>query len=428
MNLLDEVFAAEVYPALGCTEPVSCAFAAATASAHLEEPVEELMLRVDPGTYKNGAAVTVPHSDGATGNLIAAALGAVVARPEGKLELLRDVTPEMLVEAKHLCRDGRCRYECFEDTTELRIEVELAGRRHRVRSAVAGSHTNVVLIEKDGRRIVDREHDAARAGSLAYRTALKEANLRQLLSLVGALGDDNRAYVQYGIDMNLAMARRGYEVRGTACQLRRIHQRGYLAEDLFYRTKLLVASAVDARMAGVSEPVMTSGGSGNQGIVAILTPYEVGRETGVDQRHIIESIAAAHLVNAYCKCFVGELSVICGCAMAAGIAAAVAIVYQQAGIDNDRITLAVNNVIGDLGGLICDGAKPGCAMKTITAVDTAIRSGLMAVEGFGLSPADGMVGTTAEDSIRNLGRVTLEGMLSVDPTVLRILREKDARR
>ena len=114
-------------------------------------------------------------------------------------------------------------------------------------------------------------------------------------------------------------------------------------------------------------------------------------------------------------------------AMAAGIAAAVAIVYQQDGDDAERITLAVSNVVGDLGGLICDGAKPGCAMKTITAVDTAIRSGLMALEGFGLSPADGVVGTTAEDSIRNLSRVTLEGMLSVDPTVLRILREKDAR-
>jgi L-cysteine desulfidase len=249
-----------------------------------------------------------------------------------------------------------------------------------------------------------------------------------LLTLAAGADTADREYVRRGIEMNLAMARRGEDVPGTAGQLRRIHERGYLAEDLFYRTKLLVASAVDARMAGVSQPVMTSGGSGNQGIVAILTSYSVGREMGVGEERIVESIAAAHLVNAYCKCFVGELSVICGCAMAAGIAAAAAIVYQQAGNDARQITLAVNNVIGDLGGLICDGAKPGCAMKTITAVDTAIRSGLMALEGFGLSPADGVVGRTAEDSIRNLSRVTLEGMFSVDPTVLLILREKDAQR
>jgi len=134
------------------------------------------------------------------------------------------------------------------------------------------------------------------------------------------------------------------------------------------------------------------------------------------------------LVNAYAKCYVGELSVICGCAMAAGIASASAIVYQQAGIDLARITLAASNVIGDLGGLICDGAKPGCAMKAVTAVDTAIRSALMALKGYGLTVDDGLVGKTVEDSLRNLGRITLEGMFQVDPTILHILQDKAAAR
>ena len=428
VNLLKEILAHEVYPALGCTEPISCAFAAATAASHLGEPVEKLLLRVDPGTYKNGAAVSVPHSDGATGNLIAAALGAILAKPDAKLELLRDVTSEILAAARRLCDDRQCQYECIDGTSDFRVEVEASSGQHTTRCVLSGSHTHVALVEKDGKSLLNHQDNGSEPSCLEYRTALKNIRLKNLLSYAGDADAGDRQYLQNGIDMNLAMARRGEEISGTACQLRRIHDRGYLAEDLFYRTKLLVASAVDARMAGVSQPVMTSGGSGNQGIVAILTPYNVGREMGIDEDRLLESIAAAHLVNAYCKCFVGELSVICGCAMAAGIAAAVAIVYQQAGPDAARITLAVNNVIGDLGGLICDGAKPGCAMKTITAVDAAIRSGLMAVEGFGLSPADGVVGTTAEDSIRNLGRITLEGMFSVDPTVLLILREKDAQR
>ncbi|MBN1590136.1 MAG: serine dehydratase subunit alpha family protein [Pirellulales bacterium] len=427
MNLLKEVLAHEVYPALGCTEPISCAYAAATAASYLGEPVEELLLRVDPGTYKNGAAVTVPHSGGVTGNLIAAAMGAVLARPDAKLELLGQITPEMLDQAKELYGDERCQYECLEGSGGFRVEVTVAGPGHRVCCVLQGGHTNVVSVEKDGCSMLDSRSRAAEANALAYRSPLKEATLVELLSLAARADADDREYLRRGIDMNLAMAERGEKMPGTACQLRRIHARGFLGDDLFYRAKLLVASAVDARMAGVSQPVMTSGGSGNQGIVAILTPYVVGREMGIDEDRILESIAAAHLVNAYCKCYVGELSVICGCAMAAGIAAAVAIVYQQDGDNDERITLAVSNVVGDLGGLICDGAKPGCAMKTITAVDTAIRSGLMALEGFGLSSADGVVGTTAEDSIRNLSRVTLEGMLSVDPTVLRILREKDAR-
>ena len=226
--------------------------------------------------------------------------------------------------------------------------------------------------------------------------------------------------------MNLAISEWGFEVGGTARQLFEMRRDGFLADDVFYRVKLRVASAVDARMAGMGQAAMTSGGSGNQGIVAILTPYIVGREMGIDADHILESIAVAHLINAYVKCFVGELSVVCGCAMAAGIASAAAIVYQQAGVDLRRITLAAGNVIGDLGGLICDGAKPGCAMKAVTAVDTAVRSALMALKGFGLSSDDGLVGQTVEDSLRNLGRITLEGMFQVDPTMFHILHDKTA--
>ncbi len=424
MNLLKEVLANEVYPALGCTEPISCALAAATAAAHLGEPVERLTLRTDPGTYKNGAAVTIPHSGNAKGNLIAAALGAVLARPEARLELLTHATPEILQQARYLCANGNCRSECLDDETQFRVEVELAGPRHSARCVLAGGHTNVERIEKDGRTIHRADTSPDEEPSLAYRRLLKTMDLQTLLSAAHDLDAEDRAYLQQGVDMNLAMTDRGFDVGRTACQLRRMHEDGFLADDVFFRAKVRVASAVDARMAGVSQAVMTSGGSGNQGIVAILAPYYVGQQMGIEQECLLQSIAVAHLANAYVKCFVGELSVICGCAMAAGIAAAVAIVYQQVGIDLLKITLATNNVIGDLGGLICDGAKPGCAMKTVTSVDTAIRSALMALGGYGLTVDDGLVGQTAEQSIRNLGRITLEGMFRVDPTVLKILQEK----
>ena len=177
-------------------------------------------------------------------------------------------------------------------------------------------------------------------------------------------------------------------------------------------------------MAGISQPVMTSGGSGNQGIVAFLTLDSVGRSLDIPEETILRSIGAAHVINSYIKCFVGELAVICGCAMAAGIAAAAGIVYQKKGAALPEISLAVNNVISDLGGLICDGAKPGCAMKTVTSVDSAMRSAFMALGGYGPESDEGVVGMTVEDSIRNLGRITLEGMFEVDPTLLDIIRTK----
>jgi L-cysteine desulfidase len=187
---------------------------------------------------------------------------------------------------------------------------------------------------------------------------------------------------------------------------------------------LKVAAAVDARMAGHPQPVMTSGGSGNQGAVGILTTYMAGLHQGVGSERLLQSVALTHAINAYIKCFIGELSVICGCSMAAGIAAAAAIVYQCCGLDMKKIKFAMDNVIGDLSGLICDGAKPGCAMKAITAVDTAIRSGFMAIGGYGLSDDDGIIGTSPETSIENLGRIALEGMLRIDPAVIHILQAK----
>jgi len=423
MNLLNEILKHEVYPALGCTEPVSCAYAAALAGAALGEEVEELLLSVDPGTYKNGAAVTVPQTDGRKGNLIAAALGAVLAHPERKLELLREVTAEQLDRAGALCGSGRCRATCLDDVREFRIEARVRGREHNALAVLAGGHTHIERIERDGRIV--SEGDGTRAGGgLAYREALREITLRELLSLAAGINADHKAFLRRGVEMNQAMAEQGLAVRRTAHQLLRMRENGYLADDVFYRVKLQVASAVDARMAGINQPVMTSGGSGNQGVVATLATYLVGREMDVDEDRILESLAVAHLLNAYVKCFVGELSAGCGCAMAAGIAAAAAIVYQQAGVDLPKIDLAVNSVIGDLGGMICDGAKPGCAMKTVTAVDAAVRSGLMALDDYGLTVDDGLLGQTAEQSIRNLGRVTLEGMLQVDPTLLKILQEK----
>jgi L-cysteine desulfidase len=424
MSLLKEILAHEVYPALGCTEPISCAYAAAVAAAELGEPVERVALGVDRGTYKNGAAVTVPHSGGRKGNLIAAVLGGLVAQPGARLEVLRGVTPELLERAVGLVDSGACGIACLEGGPGFRVEAALSGANHTASCVLAGGHTYIERIERDGETVFEAAAGSGDGGDLAYRSELGRMDFAGLLAAAEKIDAGDLAYLKKGVDMNLAMADHGFKIPGTAGQLLRMKEDGYLADDMFFRTKIRVAAAVDGRMAGLEQPVMTSGGSGNQGLVATLTLHGVGKEMKVPEGTILRSIGAAHVINSYVKCFVGELAVICGCAMAAGIAAAAGIVWQQAGSDIRRITLAVNNVIGDLSGLICDGAKPGCAMKTVTSVDAAMRSALMALGGYGLSADEGVVGRTVEDSIRNLGRITLEGMFQVDPTVLDILAGK----
>lgn len=422
-SLFRRVMWGEVYPAIGCTEPISCAYAAAVAAESLGLPVDRVQLRVDRATFKNGAAVAVPSSGDRKGNVIAAALGAALADPVEKLQLLRGVTPAILARAITLAEN--CDYGLIEDAVDFTVLATVFAADRSAACTLAGGHARIERLETDNEVVFQADATGDSPGTNGdYRGELRTLPFMELLQIADDLGEEDLVTCREGVDMNLAMAEKGYEVRRTAWQLRRMVESGLLVDDLFTHAKTTVASAVDARMAGLPEPVMTSGGSGNQGIVAILTPWLVGTNRGIDQDRILKSIAAAHMINAYIKCFIGELAVICGCAMCAGIAAAVAIVYQHRGCDSEKINLAVGNVTGDLGGLICDGAKPGCAMKVVTSVEAAMRSAFMALEGYGLSGDDGLVGDSPEQTVRNLGRVTLEGMLQVDPTVLRILQDK----
>jgi L-cysteine desulfidase len=423
MSLIQEILDHEVFPAVGCTEPISCAFACAAAAAELPRPAERIELTVDPATYKNGAAVTIPHSGGRTGNPIAAAMGALIARPELHLEILRDVTPEVLSHAVEMLASGRVTYRCDARRRELYVEAIVTSGASRVRCVVSGGHTHVACLQLNGGPLPTA---AAAATNLAYRERLKALSLEEVLGEALRLTPQQRAYIQRGIDMNLAIAEKGIDLHGNAFQLHQMMKQGLMADDLFFRVKTRVASALDARMGGLPEPVMTSGGSGNQGTMTILLPYLVGRDRGIDLPRIQESIAIGHAVNSYIKQFTGELSAVCGCAIAASIAASVAIVYQHVGIDMAKITLAVHNILGDLCGIICDGAKPGCSLKIVSGTDAAMRSAFMALAGHGASPADGVIGQSAEESIRNLSRISLEGMGGVDATVVNILQHKAA--
>jgi L-cysteine desulfidase len=282
-----------------------------------------------------------------------------------------------------------------------------------VRCVVSEGHTNITCLEKDGVSIIEN-HPHAGSREMGYRDVMRGMKLEELLRTVVAPDEETRAYLQRGIDKNLAIAEKGGDMKRPGYQNRHMMREGLKSDDIFYKVKFRVACAVDARMGGMPEPVMTSGGSGNQGTLAILCPYIVGRESDVDIARIQESIAVSHAVNSYIKCFCGELSVICGCAIAAAIGSSVALVYQQIGIDMEKIGFAMDNVIGDLCGIIC-------------GAESAMRAAFMALAGYGLSPADGVLGSSPEESILNIGKVGLEGMLRVDPTVVHIIQGKGGR-
>ncbi len=333
LNILKEVLKHEVFPALGCTEPIAVAYAASIAGQQTEGSILEIRIIVDPGVFKNGFAVTVPNTGGEKGNLIAGVLGALIRKPELKMEILKGIGTDTLAQAKALIKEKKANIGYDPFRKDLYIDVTVRTDQDSARAVMEGSHTNLVLLEKNNEAIFSREHTGSSTGGQSYKKTLKRMTIAEFVDLAEHMDDTDCREIQRGIDMNLEIAEAGQKLQKVGYYISDLMKKGFLPEDVFAAIKILTASAADARMAGLSFPVMSSGGSGNQGIVAILVPYKVGEFFHIADDRIVRSIALSHLINSYIKCFTGDLSPLCGCAIAAGVGAAVAIVYQQHGKD-----------------------------------------------------------------------------------------------
>ena len=425
MNLLKEVLKHEVYPALGCTEPIAVAYTASLAAKELEGELEEVTIIIDPGVFKNGMAVTVPNTNGERGNLIAGVLGAIIGKPESKMEILKHADQEMINQSKDFIEAGKAKIILDKSKTDLYIEAKIKTTHGSGVAIVENAHTNLVYLSANNRTILEKMTPEAGSSNQEYRSILKEMTILEMIDLVDALDDEDKAYIKTGIEMNMEISKVGQNLNKVGYYIYDLTNKGYLHDDIFSSSKIMTASASDARMSGVSLPVMTSGNSGNQGIVAVLVPYNVGKYYQIEESKIIQSIALSHLVNSFVKCFIGDLSPLCGASISAGVGAAVAIVYQQCGSDNGKITFAVNTLISDLGGMLCDGAKAGCALKVATSTDSAIRAAYMAINNHGITDKEGFVGKSAEETIYHLSRISKIGMDKADETMLEIMMGKN---
>ena len=422
INLLKEVLKHQVYPALGCTEPVSVALAAASAASVLKkENVKKATLFLDGATFKNGLGVKVPNTGGLRGNLVAAALGLVLKNPSQKMELLKHVTPKILDKALDLIKQKRVVLNTV-SKKGFYICVNVIGEKgSKVKCIISGGHQEISYLSLNGKVLKEKKQKVQKD---SYLQELKKATIADLVNCAEHASKEDLAYIKQGVKMNLAASKEGEGLEKVGFYLKNLVKQKILSKNLVIDTKILCAQAADGRMDGFSHPVMSSGGSGNQGIVAILVPYYVGSQLKIKEEKILKSIALSHLLNGYVKVFTGELAPICGCAIAAGVGAAAALVYQQKGADIKAITLAINNIISDIGGMLCDGAKSGCALKVVSSVDSALRSAFMGIKHYGITEAEGFVGSSAEKTIQNLSKISNVGMLKVDSTIVGIMKEK----
>ena len=411
----------EVVPAIGCTEPIAVALCTARAAELLDTQPEKIEVRLSANILKNAMGVGIPGT-GMIGLPIAVALGALVGRSEYRLEVLRDVTPEAVGRGARYIDEKRVCISLKEDISEkLYIEVEASAGERRAVAVIAGGHTAFVYLERDGEVLLDK-----RTASVAEEEAGEvPQTLRRVWDFAMTAPLDELRFILETRRVNKAAAERAFAGEFGHCvgrTLRCERERRVMGDSIFSRILSYTSAACDARMAGAMIPVMSNSGSGNQGIAATLPVVVYADETAADEEHTIRALVLSHLTVIYIKQSLGRLSALCGCVVAA-TGSSCGITYLMGGA-YEQVAAAVKNMIANLTGMICDGAKPSCSMKLTSGVSTAVLSAMMAMDGHCVTPVEGIIEEDVDKCIRNLTAIGRDGMNETDRLVLGIMTHK----
>ena len=449
----ESIFLKATVPVTGCTEPAAIALATAlsaqAARGHVPEwlrggekrapaaltqdlEVELVSVRTVRSLYKNALAVGIPNSEGGSGIYLAAALGPFVD-PGSGLNLLKACGPEALGLARQLLGAKRLSLEVQGDAREgIFVEARLigvvGGQRHVGEAVITGSHDGVVLVRRDGKVLFEKEREESGQGDDGGIQRLAACDLKGLVAAAKNLTSQARAHLRAGVEMNREAARVGLSSAfglGVGASLQALIDEGQLADDMPTRASVLTAAATDARMSGHEIEVMSSSGSGNQGIMTVLPLVAVAEAKGLDASTLEEAVAVSHLVTAVMTHHAGLLSPLCGCVVKAGMGAAAGIAVAL-GLDADGVLSSLKNMAGNMTGEICDGAKVGCAIKLCAAARAAVLSALFASRGISIPPNNGILASSGRDLFRNIGDLA-RSMDEVDETIVDIMERKQVR-
>ena len=411
----------EVVPAIGCTEPVAVSLCVARATELLGSTPEKIAVHLSANILKNAMGVGIPGT-GMIGLPIAIALGALVGRSEYGLEVLKDADEEAVAHGREYIDQKRISIDVKEGISEkLYIEVEATSNGHSSVAIISGGHTTFVFLQSDERVLLDNRTASAQCEQ-AEDMAL---TLRKVYDFAMTAPLEEIEFILDSKRLNKAAAESaftndfGHSLGKTLCGER---ERKVLGDSVFTRILSYTASACDARMGGAMIPVMSNSGSGNQGITATLPVVVYGEECGASEEQMIRALTLSHLTVIYIKQSLGRLSALCGCVVAAS-GSSCGITYLMGG-GYEEVAMAVKNMIANLTGMICDGAKPSCALKLASGVSTAVLSAMMAMEHRCVSKMEGIIDEDVDRSIRNLTTIGREGMNETDTLILDIMTGK----
>lgn len=432
MFTIKDILRIEVAPALGCTEPAAVALCAASAGSLLaDKSLKSVHVWLSPSIYKNAFAVAIPGTQGQVGIDLAAALGFYGGDPNRKMEVLEPVTTAHIDAAHELISRKAVHIHLLEETTGIYIRAKLETADETAEATIEKTHDNLVSLRRNNTPVADSPllSNLVEAHNELddLEKFLCKQSLEDLLVLVKQLDDEDMAFLRDGIQYNLNLADHGLDFGcglGVGKTLERLSREGLLKKDMVLAAKILTSAACDARMSGVKLPAMSSAGSGNHGLTAILPVVAVSKYlSDVDEIEVLKAIALSHVVTGYIKSHTGRLSAACGCSIAAGAGAAAGIAYLMGG-NLKNIAGAIKNLLSDLAGVICDGAKAGCSFKLSTAAGTAVQSALFSLHGIDVKETDGIIAGTPEQTMKNMGQISTQGMIDTDQTILQIMIDK----
>ena len=414
-----DILKAELVPAMGCTEPIAIAYAAALAAQSLGAVPEEVEVFSSPNIIKNVKSVVVPHTGGLQGIPAAAAAGIISGRADLKLEVLSGITQEQIRMIRDYLEKTPISSGKSDKDFIFDIQVRVRAGQHTAFCEIAGSHTNVIRLEKDEEVLINLdfcEEDENESGDDAPDYSL--LNIRSIVDFADQVKlEDVKETLDRQIRYNTAISEEGLREHWGA-QIGRVLMRAYGAS-VQNRAKAAAAAASDARMSGCELPVVINSGSGNQGITCSLPVIVYAREIGVSEELLLRALVVSNLVTIHLKTGIGRLSAYCG-ATSAGCGAGAGITYLYGG-KYDEISHTVVNAIAIDSGMICDGAKPSCAAKIASAVEAGLLGWQMQSQGTEFFGGDGIVTKGVEETIKNVGRVARIGMAGTDREIIDIM-------
>lgn len=416
----------EVVPALGCTEPVCVALCAAHAYNVIGGEVVSIKMDVNTGIFKNGMSVGIPGFDG-VGLKYAAALGGIIGDPGRGLELMAEVTPEIASRARQMADEGRVAICVAQEEPRLYCRADVITTNGIGIAVIRDEHSRLVYLRSNNRVLTDESSRGEGDAADDLRARLSGMRIAEIRSLVDAMDNEDLKFMLDGAEMNTRIAEAGMSGGagiGVTDALMECMGSDIWGDNLQSRIMLLTAACAESRMSGCPSAVMSSAGSGNHGITAIIPVVEVARRGNATDAELARALAFSHLVNVYIKQYTGRLSPICGCAMSAASAASAAMAWLLGG-DDEQISGAIINMSGNLTGMVCDGGKIGCALKLATAASAALMSAKLAVSGVVIHPSDGIAARTAEEAIRHMGMISSRGMKEAEGVILDIMTGKE---